>query len=303
MKILLTGSNGLLGQKIIDSVLQNPDIQLIATAKGDNRYPSTKGYIYESADLTDTARFDTLFEQYRPDVLISSGAMTQVDVCEDEREMCDKVNVEAVAHFVGLCEKYKTHLVHISTDFIFEGTSENGYYSETDEANPVNYYGLSKLKAEEVIQGSNCSWAILRTILLYGVLKGVLRSNIVLWVKNSLEQGKNITVVNDQSRCPTLAEDLASATIAAALKKATGIYHVSGPEQMNIVALAKRVAHFWQLDENLIGEVDSITLNQRAKRPPHTAFYLEKAIKDLDYKPHTFEEGLAVLDRQLKGRL
>ncbi len=301
MRILLTGSNGLLGQKIIDILVQHSDIYLIATAKGEARHPLSEKFIFEPADLTDFGRLSEIFEKHKPDVIIHGGAMTQVDICEDEREACDKVNVEAVREIVKLCEKYNTHLVHISTDFIFDGSREDGYYHETDEGNPVNHYGLSKLKAETLIRNSNCSWAILRTILLYGVVYGLSRSNIVLWVKKSLEEGKNITVVNDQYRCPTLAEDLAAACISAAFKKATGIYHVCGPEKMSIFELAARVADFWHLDKNLIGEIDSLSLKQRAKRPPKTAFHIEKTQKELNYNPHSLEEGFAILEAQLRS--
>ncbi len=300
MKILLTGSNGLLGQKIINILIQHPEIYLIATAKGASRHPLSEKFIYEDADLTDFDRLQTIFEAHQPEVVIHGGAMTQVDICEDEREMCDKVNVEAVREIVRLCETHGAHLIHVSTDFIFDGSRADGYYAEDDSPNPVNYYGLSKLKAEEIIRNSNCTWAILRTILLYGVVYGLSRSNIVLWIKSSLEQGKKITVVNDQSRCPTLAEDLAEACVSAAVKKAEGIYHVCGPEKLNILALAYRVADFWQLDKSLIGEIDSATLKQRAKRPPQTAFHLEKTQKDLGYHPHSLEEGFAILDKQLK---
>ena len=301
MKLLLTGSNGLLGQKIIDIVVQHPHITLIATAKGVSRYSSTDKFIYEEADLSNSEQLVALFLKHQPDVVIHGGAMTQVDVCEDEREMCDKINVDAVKVLIALCEAYEAHLIHVSTDFIFDGTKPDGYYAENDTPNPVNYYGLSKLKAEEAIQKSSIKWTIIRTILLYGVVYGLSRSNIVLWVKNSLEQGKKITVVADQSRCPTLAEDLAAACVSAAIKKAEGIYHVCGPEKMNMFELAHRVATFWKLDASLISAINSETLNQRAKRPPQTAFDLTKTRHDLDYNPHSLEEGFAVLEEQLKA--
>lgn len=300
MKIILTGSNGLLGQKIIDQLLNDTSITLIATAKGENRHPIQHGYIYKSMDLTDAAGWEALMKQHQPDVILNAGAMTQVDVCEDEKAMCDAVNVTAVATLCALCKTYGAHLIHVSTDFIFDG-EKGAYYNEEDLPNPVNYYGLSKWKAEQVIAATGVDAGILRTILLYGVIHGLSRSNIVLWVKQSLEQGKKITVVGDQSRCPTLAEDLATACISAAKLKAKGIYHISGPEQMSILTLAKRVAKFWQLDESLIGEIDSISLNQRAKRPPHTGFSLEKARKELKYNPHTLEEGFAILQQQLQS--
>jgi dTDP-4-dehydrorhamnose reductase len=299
MKIILTGSNGLLGQKIMDQLLQDPEVNLIATAKGENRYPIQTGYQYESVDLTDAARWKTIFEKYQPDVIINGGAMTQVDVCEDEKSLCDAINVGSVAILCDLCKTFGTHLIHVSTDFIFDG-EKGELYKEEDLPQPVNYYGMSKWKAEQVIAASGVNAAILRTILLYGVVHGLSRSNIVLWVKQSLEQGKKITVVEDQSRCPTLAEDLATACISAAKLTAKGIYHISGPEQMSVINLARRVAKFWHLDDTLISEIDSLSLNQRAKRPPHTGFNLEKAQKTLQYYPHTLEEGLAILDKQLQ---
>ncbi len=299
MKILLTGSNGLLGQKIIDLLLSRPDITFIATAKGENRHPQKDTFIYESVELNEDAKWQSLFETYRPDALIHGGAMTQVDVCEDEREMCDKVNVAAVQGLAQLCKDFGTHLIHVSTDFVFDG--KKGYYNEADLPAPVNYYGLSKWKAEQAIFASGAKAAILRTILLYGVTYGLTRSNIMLWVKQSLEQGKKITVVNDQLRCPTLAQDLAWACVETAIRGATGIYHICGPEQMDIVTLAKRVATFWKLDTNLIGEINSETLKQRAKRPPHTAFQLDKAKKDLGYCPHSLEEGLAIVAEELNS--
>lgn len=295
--IIVTGTNGLLGQKIIQLLVKNPDIQVIATARGKNRNPLVEGYLYEDIDVTDAEKWQFLFEKYQPTVLIHSAAMTQVDQCEDEKELCDRINVQAVEDLCRLCAKYHTHLVHISTDFIFDG--EKGTYYEDDAPNPVNYYGLSKLKGEQAILKSGASAAILRTILLYGFVPEMSRTNIVLWLKDSLEKGKNITVVNDQERCPTLVEDLASASVSAALREAKGIFHISGPEKMNIIELAYRVANFWKLDKSLIKETDSSTLNQRAKRPPRTGFILDKARKELDYQPHTLEEGLAILSEQL----
>ena len=297
--IIVTGTNGLLGQKIIQLLVKNPKIKVIATSRGENRNPLKEVYLYENVDITDLEQWQNVFEKYQPNVLIHSAAMTQVDQCEDEKELCDQINVVAVEHFCDLCKKYNTHLVHISTDFIFDG--EKGIYFEDDIPNPVNYYGLSKLKGEEAILKSGISAAILRTILLYGYVPKMSRTNIVLWLKDSLEKGKNITVVNDQERCPTLVEDLATASVSAALKEAKGIFHISGPEKMNIIELAYRVADFWKLDKSLIKETDSTTLNQRAKRPPRTGFILDKARKELDYQPHTLEEGLAILSEQLKN--
>lgn len=270
----------------------------MAISRGINRHPLRFGYTYRAADITSTEEMEAVFREFEPTDVIHTAAMTQVDACEDNQEACDAINVHAVSSLCRLCEEYGSRLIHLSTDFIFDGTA--GPYREEDAPNPLSYYGLSKLKAEEIIQKSKVSYAILRTILLYGITPAMSRSNIVLWVKSSLEAGKQIRVVNDQVRSPTLAEDLAIACVSAVMKEAKGIYHVSGGEIMPVIEIAKRVADFWKLDKSLISEIDSASLNQRAKRPPVTGFILLKSQTELAYKPHSFEQGLAVLNRQMQ---
>jgi dTDP-4-dehydrorhamnose reductase len=121
----------------------------------------------------------------------------------------------------------------------------------------------------------------------------------VLWAKGALEKGSPIKVVNDQYRMPTLAEDLAKACILAIDKRAQGIYHISGKDYMSVIEMVRRIAKFFKLDDSIIEETDSSTLNQAAARPPKTGFILDKAIHELGYAPHSFEEGLAVVQKQL----
>lgn len=297
-RIILTGSNGLLGQKLVYLLADRPFTRLIATSRGINRHSLRTGYHYESVDLMDAAAWKQLFQEVRPTDLIHTAAMTLVDQCETDHETCDKYNVEAVQILADCCRAHGTRFYHVSTDFIFDG--ENGPYQEQDAPNPVNYYGHAKLKAEQIVQNSGVDWAILRTMLLYGLTPAMSRSNIVLWAKKSLEEGKTIPVVNDQWRCPTLAEDLASGILAAVMREATGIYHLSGPDMMTISELVRKVARHWELDENLIQEISSGSLKQAAKRPPKTGFLILKAQTELGYQPHSVEQGLAVLDRQLR---
>jgi dTDP-4-dehydrorhamnose reductase len=193
----------------------------------------------------------------------------------------------------------RPHLIHVSTDFVFDGM-KGSEYVETDKPNPLHYYALSKLEGEKIVMASKLKWAILRTIIVYGVVDGNTRSNLVLWVKNNLEKKQKINVINDQFRAPTLSEDLAQACITAAIKKATGIYHVSGAKTYNILELANIIADFWKLDKSFMNPVTSEQLNQPAKRPPYTGFIIEKAKKELDYKPRSFSEGLKIVDDQLK---
>jgi dTDP-4-dehydrorhamnose reductase len=126
------------------------------------------------------------------------------------------------------------------------------------------------------------------------------RSNLVLWVKNNLEQKKKINVITDQFRAPTLSEDLAQGCILAVMRGAEGVFHVSGEATKSIIDLAYEIADFWKLDKSYINPVTSDELNQPAKRPPKTGFILDKAKKILGYNPHSFTEGLQIIDKQLK---
>jgi dTDP-4-dehydrorhamnose reductase len=298
-RVLITGSNGLLGQKLIDLALAQSDISLVATSSGSNRHPIKVGYTYQELDVCDTDALRMAIVKYQPQAIIHTAAMTNVDACESNQEACEKLNVTAVASLATLCQEFNIQLIHLSTDFIFDGA--NGPYSEDDNPNPLSFYGQSKWKAEQAIVASGCKFAILRTIIVYGVVAAMSRSNIVLWAKNALEKGETISVVNDQWRMPTLAEDLAAACIAAVNKEVQGVFNVSGKDLMNMVELVNQVADFWHLDKTLIRPISSASLNQAAKRPPKTGFVLAKAISQLGYQPHSFIEGLALVDAQLKA--
>jgi dTDP-4-dehydrorhamnose reductase len=297
-RVLLTGSNGLLGQKIVNILAGRANVDLLATSRGVNRYPERGGYLYEEVDLLDFDLLLNVFKHFKPTVLIHTAAMTKVDLCETHQQECDRINIAAVRNLAEMCKAHGTHLVHLSTDFVFDG--KEGPYQETDAPNPLSHYGRSKWEAEKVVQEIGGSWSILRTMLLYGVTPSMSRSNIVLWVKQSLEAEKPIKVVEDQFRCPTLAEDLASATVSAAMRQAKGIYHISGPEMMSILEMAYKIADFWKLDTQLISPTDSLSLNQAAKRPPKTGFIILKAQTELDYRPHSLVQGLAMVDQQLR---
>jgi dTDP-4-dehydrorhamnose reductase len=300
MKVLVTGSNGLLGQKLTDYYKKQADIQLIATARGEDRYADKTGYTYESLDITQYEEVKTILAKHKPDVVINTAAMTNVDACESDHAGCDALNVDAVKYLVTECNANGAHLVHVSTDFIFDGT--HGPVTEDEKPNPLSYYGRSKYLAEMMVREHCASWSILRTVLVFGVVSDMSRSNIVLWAKGNLEQGKTLNVVGDQFRTPTLAEDLAQGCALAAAKKAKGIYNISGSDFMSVFDLVYRVASYWKLDKSLLNLSTSEGIKQPAKRPPITGFIIDKARKELGYKPHTFEEGLALLDEQLKGK-
>lgn len=294
MKILITGSNGLLGQKIVRQLVKNK-VDFLATSKGENRNPNCPDTNYHPMDITDPKDTLKVFEAFNPDSVINTAAMTNVDACELDEVNCRKINVSAVENLYAVSKSFNTHLVHLSTDFVFDG--ENGPYLEEDKRNPLSIYAKSKADSEDVlINGDYKNWAILRTIIVFGKGENLSRSNIVLWAKSALQDGSALSIVNDQFRAPTWADDLAWACIQSAQINAKGIFHVSGPETFSIFELVMRVAKFYGYSTDRITEVSSSTLNQKAKRPPKTGFNIEKSRKVLGYSPMRFEESLKRLE-------
>ncbi|HEY0744557.1 MAG TPA: SDR family oxidoreductase [Chryseosolibacter sp.] len=296
MKILVTGANGLLGQKLSSVLLNDMGVIPILTARERLTFPAHRAE-FQPMDITDSKAVHRVIQSMRPDVVINTAAMTLVDQCETQQDQCWKNNVNAVENLIDACAPTQTHLIHVSTDFIFDGS--HGPLDESAVPNPVNFYGKSKAAAEKLLIDSDIPWAILRTVLVYGITHDLSRSNIVLWVKENLEKGKSIKVVNDQWRTPTLAEDLAMGCYLAAKKHAKGIYHISGKDFMTPYDIAIATADFFNLDKSLIIPADSSTFTQTAKRPAKTGFIIEKAQKELGYQPHSFKEGLAILAQQI----
>ncbi len=289
-RIVITGSNGLLGQTLVNLLLKEPEnYQVCGLSRGENR-SERDDFEYHSIDITQEDQLRKCVLEIQPDCIVNTAAMTQVDACEDERETCDLLNVEAVKYLTKISNEISAHLVHISTDFIFDGTQ--GYYKETDEPNPLSYYGLSKLKSEEVLTRSLIDYTILRTILVYGKVKNLGRNNIVLWIKDMLEQGKEITIIDDQFRMPTYVEDLAMACKLSIDKKATGVFNISSNTLLSILEIAQQIAEVFGLDKELIKPTSTAILNQRAPRPPKTGFDLVKAKQELGFHPKSFKEDL-----------
>ena len=294
MKILITGSNGLLGQKIVRQLSNNSKLNYLATSQGQNRNIACPSTNYSSLDITNAVEVSNTISKYSPDYIIHTAAITNVDYCELNTSECEKVNVTGTKNLFDAAKKNGTHFLFLSTDFVFDG--KKGNYKETDKPNPLSVYAKSKLDGELILMNSNYSnWSIARTIIVFGEGDNLSRSNIVLWAKEALSTGKALNIIDDQFRAPTWADDLAWGCIQICVQKRKGIYHLSGPESMSIFDLVMRIGSFFKLDTSSVNRTDSSSLNQPAKRPPITGFDLSKSKKDLGYEPKTLEESLLLL--------
>lgn len=290
-KVVITGVNGLLGQYLVKD-MATAGYEVFATNRGESRLPDFKNiqYNYTPVDIKDKAALQAYLLNVSPEIIIHAAAMAQPDACELNREECRNINIDATAYITEVAEKLNARLIYVSTDFVFSGDS--GPYTEEDTPAPVNYYGESKLVSEKIVQQSSVAWAIVRTVLVYGnILKGT-RSNVVTWVKDNLEKGNHIKVVNDQIRTPTYVEDLSRGIMLVVQKNAKGIYNISGKEVFTPYEMAVQVADYFGLDKSLMEKVTADTFTQPAQRPLKTGFIITKAEKELDYHPISFKEGI-----------
>ena len=295
-KILITGSNGLLGQNLVKKLQKKYSYNIYGVSRGENRIKNNKNFTYFDIDLTDKEEIGKLISKVKPQFIINTAAMTNVDTCELNKEACDKINVDVVKYLVVLCELNDIYLIHLSTDFIFDG--KNGYYKESDQPNPVNYYGLSKLKSEKLIINSKIKYTILRTILVFGITRE-LKNNIVLWVKNSLENKRQINVVTDQLRMPTFVDDLVYACLYAIDNRVEGVFNISSNTLLSIYDMAIEIANTFHLDKSFINPIPTSLLNQPAERPFKTGFDLNRSFSQLNLPSHSFSENLQVFKNQL----
>jgi len=290
MRILITGSNGLLGQKIVNQ-LSNSNYSFLATSLGENRNSKCNSAFYETLDITNIEEIKGCVNKFKPTHIINTAAVTNVDYCEDNIELCNRINSDAVKMLLDISILNNIQLVQLSTDFVFDG--KDGPYSETDIPNPLSIYAKSKYKAEQLLVNNEYkNWSIIRTIIVYGEGENLSRSNIVLWAKSALGENKPLTIVDDQFRSPTWADDLAWACIQTSKLNETGVFHISGPKVYSIYELVCEIADFYGNDKKLIKPIKSNTLNQRASRPPITGFDISKAIKVLGYNPKSLKNSL-----------
>jgi len=287
--ILITGANGFVGYYLSQLLLQKK-YRVIATGKGECRLPfKEKNFIYQPLDFTSNTDVQKVFEEYKPAAVVHCGALSKPDECELNKENAYLTNVTGTLYLLNAAKTYKSFFIFLSTDFVFSG--EKGIYKEDDGRKAVNYYGVTKIIAEEEVEKYTWDWAIVRTVLVYG--KPFLnRQNLLTNVAAALQRGERLNIFNDQVRTPTHVEDLAYGIFLILEKQKTGIYHISGKDVLTPYQMAVAVAEYLNLDATLINKVEEKDLDQPARRPLKTGFNISKAKDDLGYQPISFKEGL-----------
>lgn len=287
--VLLTGANGFIGQYLTRLLLQK-GFKVIATGRGNSRLAFQHPHlVYESLDFTEKEAVQKVLQNHLPQVVVHAGALSKPDECELHKEAAFATNVTGTAHLLQAAAQAGAFFVYLSTDFVFDGSRLN--YIEEDELKPVNYYGETKKRAEQLVQQYGHGWSLVRTILVYGHPRGS-RHNLPTMVAAGLKEGRALKIVDDQVRTPTFVEDLVWGIAAIIEKKKKGIYHLSGKDVTTPYQLACAVADYLGLDKSRIQKVTAESFKEPARRPRITGFDLSKAKHDLGYNPASLAEGL-----------
>jgi len=263
LKILITGSNGQLGRSLQNITERYPDY--------DFHFKFSK-----DLDITIKERVSNLFTLEKYDYCINCAAYTAVDKAESDKENAYLVNAEAVRYLAEACKTNNTILIHISTDFVFDG-AKGTPYTETDLPNPLNVYGASKLKGEQYVQQILKKYFIIRTSWVYSEYG----HNFVKTMLRLGAEKDEINVVNDQIGSPTYAGDLAEVILKIIHKKAIGygIYHYSNEGEISWYDFARAIFEIKGMNVK-VNPIPSRDYPTPAKRPVFSVMDTSK-IKDL----------------------
>ena len=293
MRVLITGSNGLLGQKLVKTFSSNH--QILGIDLQAEPFINPPNFRYQNISITEKDKLEKLFAAFKPEAVINAGAYTDVDSCEKNKEKAREVNVDGVKNLSRLCRENEAKLVQLSTDYIFDGKA--GPYSEEDTPNPKGYYGVTKLESEKVILDSKIDFLIVRTNVLYGKSLGETH-NFVLWLIQKLKNRQEVKIVTDQYNNPTLADNLAEAIKEATEKGISGILNIAGSEYLTRYDFALKIAEKFNLDQSLIKKVLTSELNLPAPRPLKGGLKIDKAKKLLETELLDVDKGLEYLKKK-----
>jgi dTDP-4-dehydrorhamnose reductase len=296
-RVLITGSNGLVGQKLVELLSHSSNYSLILASKQSQAVFENDRLTYRQLDISERSAVRKIVDEFEPEVIVNAAAMTDVDRCETARELAWKSNVVGVENIVHSAKLVGARVIHLSTDYVFDG--KNGPYDERARPNPLSYYGRTKLAGENILQTSGIPFTIVRTMVLYGIAYGA-KMNFALWVLRSLSEGSRIRAVDDQIGNPTFADDLAHGLTKIIELERTGLYHIAGPDIVSRYEFALAIARAFDFDPKLISPEKTAAMKQPAPRPLKSGFITLKADTELGIKMSGMKQGIAIFKNQVK---
>ena len=250
-------------------------------------------------DVTNKVQVEEVFQNIQPDVVIHAASLTDVDKCELDKDLAWKINVEGTKNINQATELTESFLIYISTDYVFSG--EKGCYVESDAADPQNYYGLTKLIAEEIV-ATQPQYLIVRPSVIYGATPAAGKVNFALWLIESLRRGERVKIVTDQWNTPTLNTNLAEMTLETIKRRLVGTYHLSGATRVSRFEFAREIADVFGLDKSLITKAKSSQFSWPALRPVDSSLDTSLAQRNLTCKPLDLREALERLKIELEKK-
>ena len=288
-RILITGASGQLGNAVLNE-FQEYEILAVDLIHPEIQSQSIE---FKSLDITKKDEVKSVIQSFKPEIILNLAAMTDVDSCEENPALAEEINSNCLNSFL---DEFQGTFVQISTDYVFNG--EAGPYDETDQTDPINNYGRTKLNSEKLVRAYSNQWVILRTNVVYDYIQST-KASFVKWVVDSLSNGKSINVVNDQWNNPTWTVSLAKILHQALNKNMTGLFHFGGADQVNRYQFAGMIAEVFNLDNSLINPISTSELKQIAPRPLNCGLKTQLIESKLGVKPISLLECLTKIKSKL----
>jgi dTDP-4-dehydrorhamnose reductase len=290
MKFLVTGSAGLVGSQVVKDLTQQNHV--VYSCYHDE-LPSHGTPIH--LDLTDSAKIIQVLQETKPDRIIHLAAMTNVDLCETEKELATLLNVKSTETLAKQAAKQNIFFVYVSTDYVFDGIQ--GMKKENDTTNPLGFYGKTKLEGEITLNNLASNWCIARTSTPFGIHN--TKKSFPLWVKENLESKKEIPVLDDQFTSPTHVPNLSKMLIEIATRQITGVIHLAGASRISRYELAELISDRLNFDKSLLKPTKTDEMNWKAQRPKDSSLDVSLATEILNEKPQTIQQSIELFLSEL----
>jgi len=301
-KIFVIGTGGLLGNKLVNSLYENFDI----CGSYNKRYSEDSIIGQFKMDITNFDDVKKMITKNKPDIIINTAALHNVDFCEKNQELAKLVNIDAVNNLNNVANSIDAKLIHVSTDSIFDGTKKNPYI-ENDTPKPVNYYGYSKLEGEKIIL-QNSNNIVVRASILYGWLPFPLASmdsssmkstNFAQWLINMIDSEKQVKIITDEFSSPIIAEEFARGIIHLILKKLSGVFHIAPPININRYEFSVKLINYLEMNSKLVLPINSKELGRDVSTGSNKSLNSEK-IQKTGFEFKSLENSFEIIKDQRK---
>lgn len=297
-KIFITGGTGLLGHNLIKNAPKAHEVSCTF-------FPDHKKALipYDCAkyrlDITDQGAILEAVRKIRPDYVVHTASIANVDYVENNKAEAEKTNLGGTLNIIRACQETGAALIYISSNAVFDG--ENSPYSEDDPVNPLNYYGRLKVKEEALVRSSGLKYSIVRAILMYGWNLETERKNSVTWLTEALASGKTVNIVDDIFCNPLFVLDSCRLIWKLIELKREGTYHIGGGDEVSRYEFARMVTEVFGFDSKLIKPVKNAFFPGIATRPVNTTYRTDKIKNELGIFPMRLRDGLKIMKEERDG--